>query len=113
MLFRSESEQPKEHGDMIQAYNRQHLKDGICPTLTTRPEGFKTASLPIVESEPPKYRIRKLTPKECFSLQAFPDEAHDALEAAGISNSQRYKMAGNAVTVSVIEAIGERLVRYL
>lgn len=109
----NESEQPKEHGDMIQAYNRQHLKDGICPTLTTRPEGFKTASLPIVESEPPKYRIRKLTPKECFRLQAFPDEAHDALEAAGISNSQRYKMAGNAVTVSVIEAIGERLLRFL
>ena len=109
----NESEQPKEHGDIIQAYNRQHLKDGICPTLTTRPEGFKTASLPIVESEPPKYRIRKLTPKECLRLQAFPDEAHDALEAAGISNSQRYKMAGNAVTVSVIEAIGERLVRFL
>ena len=109
----NESEQPKEHGDMIQAYNRQHLKDGICPTLTTRPEGFKTASLPIVESEPPKYRIRKLTPKECFRLQAFPDEAHDALEAAGISNSQMYKMAGNAVTVSVIEAIGERLLRFL
>src|SRR5690625_8021616 len=37
---------------MIQAYNRQHLKDGICPTLTTRPEGFKTASLPIVYAEP-------------------------------------------------------------
>ncbi len=109
----NDSSQPKEHGDMIQAYNRQHLKDGICPTLTTRPEGFKTASLPVVASEPPRYRIRKLTPKECFRLQAFTDEAHDALEAAGISNSQRYKMAGNAVTVSVIEAIGERLIRFL
>src|SRR5690625_3384807 len=34
-----------KHGDMIHAFNRQHITDGICPTLTTRPEGFKTASL--------------------------------------------------------------------
>jgi len=59
---------------------------------------------------PPKYRIRKLTPLECFRLQNFPDEAHQALVDAGISDSQRYKMAGNAVTTSVIEAIGQRLI---
>lgn len=59
---------------------------------------------------PPKYRIRKLTPRECWRLQGFPDEAHDAVESAGISDSQRYKQAGNAVTVNVIEAIGERLI---
>lgn len=57
-----------------------------------------------------RYRIRKLTPKECFRLQGFPDEAHQALVDAGISDSQRYKMAGNAVTVSVIVALGERLI---
>src|SRR5690625_5207938 len=59
---------------------------------------------------PPKYRIRKLTPRECWRLQGFPDEAHDAVESAGISDSQRYKQAGNAVTVNVIEAIAERLI---
>src|SRR5699024_711802 len=59
---------------------------------------------------PPKYRIRKLTPRECFRLQGFPDEAHEAVKQAGISDSQRYKQAGNAVTVNVIEAIGERLI---
>src|SRR5690625_162358 len=59
---------------------------------------------------PPKYRIRKLTPRECWRLQGFPDEAHDAVESAGISDSQRYKQAGNAITVNVIEAIGERLI---
>lgn len=58
----------------------------------------------------PRYRIRKLTPLECFRLQAFPDEAHQTLVDAGISDSQRYKMAGNAVTVNVIDAIGERLI---
>lgn len=56
-----------------------------------------------------RYRIRKLTPLECFRLQGFPDEAHQALVDAGISDSQRYKMAGNAVTVNVIEALGQRL----
>src|SRR5690625_2840608 len=188
------SELPKEHGDIIHAFRREHLKDGICPTLSTRPEGFKTAPLAIVNAgpqmlvhvdikgndsikrtystegisptlttmggghqepkiaeearpvltpdrmekrqngrrfkedgeesftltsqdrhgvalgNPPKYRIRKLTPLECWRLQGFPDEAHDAVETAGISDSQRYKQAGNAVTVNVIEAIGERLI---
>lgn len=59
---------------------------------------------------PPKYRIRKLTPLECWRLQGFPDEAHEAVKQAGISDSQRYKQAGNAVTVNVIEAIAERLI---
>ena len=61
----------------------------------------------------PRYRIRKLTPLECWRLQGFPDEAHEAVKAAGISDSQRYKQAGNAVTVNVIEAIGEKLIRLL
>lgn len=58
-------------------------------------------------------RIRKLTPKECWRLQGFTDEQHDLVEKTGISNSQRYKQAGNAVTVNVIYAIGERLIPYL
>lgn len=58
----------------------------------------------------PRYRIRKLTPLECWRLQAFTDAQHETVKAAGISDSQRYKMAGNAVTVNVIKAIGERLV---
>jgi DNA (cytosine-5)-methyltransferase 1 len=63
--------------------------------------------------QPPKYRIRKLTPRECFRLQGFPDSDFDKLVAAGISNSQLYKMAGNAVTVNVIDAVGRRLLRFL
>jgi DNA (cytosine-5)-methyltransferase 1 len=62
---------------------------------------------------PPKYRIRKLTPRECFRLQGFQDSEFAKLTANGISNSQLYKMAGNAVTVNVIDAIGKRLVTYL
>ncbi|HFK1717444.1 TPA: DNA (cytosine-5-)-methyltransferase [Bacillus cereus] len=61
----------------------------------------------------PSYRIRKLTPKECFRLQGFADYEFDKLVGTSISNSQLYKMAGNAVTVNVIEAIGTRLLKYL
>lgn len=61
----------------------------------------------------PRYRIRKLTPLECWRLQGFSDEAHEIVKQAGVSDSQRYKQAGNAVTVNVIKAIGERLLTYL
>ena len=54
-------------------------------------------------------RIRRLTPREVWRLQGFPDEYFDKAKAAGISDTQLYKMAGNAVTVNVARAIGERL----
>src|SRR5699024_7440900 len=98
-----------KEGATINAYNKAVDNSGVSPTITTRPEGFKTAILPITKT----LRIRKLTPKECWRLQGFTDEQHNAVEASGISNSQRYKQAGNAVTVNVIEAIGTRLLPYL
>lgn len=48
------------------------------------------------------YRIRKLTPKECFRLQAFTDEDFNKAQTAGISNSQLYKQAGNSIVVDVL-----------
>lgn len=50
-------------------------------------------------------RIRRLTPKECERLQGFPDDW-----TAGESDTQRYKMCGNAVTTNVIQAVIERLI---
>ncbi|GIQ63687.1 hypothetical protein PACILC2_22550 [Paenibacillus cisolokensis] len=61
----------------------------------------------------PRYRIRKLTPRECWRLQGFADEQHDAVAASGVSDSQRYKQAGNAVTVNVIAAISKPLIARL
>lgn len=55
------------------------------------------------------YRIRKLTPRECWRLQGFPDWAFDKAKNAGISNSQLYKQAGNSVTVPLMEFIANRL----
>lgn len=60
-----------------------------------------------------KYRIRKLTPLECWRLQGFNDEVHEKVKAGGISDSQRYKQAGNAVTVNVIRAIAEKILETL
>ena len=53
-------------------------------------------------------KVRKLTPRECWRLQGFPDWAFDKAQEVN-SNSQLYKQAGNSVTVNVIAAIAERL----
>jgi len=55
--------------------------------------------------------IRRLTPRECFRLQGFTDEQFDKVKALGMSDARLYKMAGNAVSVPVISAIGEQLKR--
>ena len=55
------------------------------------------------------FRIRKLTPKECFRLMDFDDEDVDKCVAAGISNSQLYKQAGNSIVVACLEAIFRQL----
>lgn len=55
-----------------------------------------------------KIRIRKLTPRECFRLQGFPDEYFDRAASVN-SDSQLYKQAGNSVTVNVIYEIAKRL----
>jgi len=62
------------------------------------------------------YQIRRLTPVECCRLQGFPDDWNEwGIDEKGnkvkMSDSQRYKQMGNAVTTNVIRAIGERLCR--
>ena len=52
--------------------------------------------------------IRRLTPRECFRLQGWEDEYFDRAEFVN-SDSQLYRQAGNGVTVSVIQAIAERI----
>ena len=56
----------------------------------------------------PDFRIRKLTPRECWRLQGFPDWAFDKAQEVN-SNSRLYKQAGNSVTVNVIAAIAKEL----
>ncbi|CKL47857.1 type II DNA modification methyltransferase [Streptococcus pneumoniae] len=85
--------------------------DGLAPTLTTnKGEGQKIAINSYHENNhlSDGFRIRKLTPKECWRLQGFPDWAFDKAQEVN-SNSQLYKQAGNSVTVNVIAAIAKEL----
>lgn len=50
----------------------------------------------------PRYRIRKLTPRECFRLMDVDDADINKIQEAGISNSQQYKMAGNSIVVACL-----------
>ena len=54
-------------------------------------------------------KVRRLTPLECFRLQGFPDDAYHKAVELGISNTQMYKMCGNAITVPVFKALAERI----
>ena len=49
-----------------------------------------------------KFRIRKLTPRECFRLMGVDDKDIDKMQAAGISQSGQYKLAGNSIVVDVL-----------
>jgi site-specific DNA-cytosine methylase len=55
---------------------------------------------------PELMQVRRLTPMECERLQGFPDQW-----TASQSDSQRYRQMGNAVTVNVIESIGQQLAK--
>lgn len=71
-------------------------------------KGFGNQDMTGVIQTSPEYRIRKLTPKECFRLQGFPDAVFDKAQTVN-SNSQLYKQAGNSVTVNVVYEIAKRL----
>lgn len=94
--------QPKVLIDDTQGFGGVRTYEDICPTLRSQRSGLKTAS---------GYRIRKLTPLECFRLMGFADEDFNKCVEAGISNSQLYKQAGNSIVVDVLEGIFRELSR--
>ena len=69
----------------------------------------ETSGVFICKGNPAAVRVRRLTPRECWRLQAFEDFLFDQAEAAGISDTQLYKQAGNAVTVNAVYEIGLKL----
>jgi DNA (cytosine-5)-methyltransferase 1 len=97
-------------GDFRNDEGYRERKDGDSPCLATRRNSEKDISTmpPIVN------RIRRLTPIECERLQGFPDNwTAIGKEKGQISDSQRYKMCGNAVTVNVVAAVAENLKKVL
>lgn len=81
--------------------------DGVAPCLTAS-MGLGGGQTPVLIPSAAPFRIRKLTPRECWRLQGFTDEDFDRA-AAGASNSQLYKMAGNSIAVPCLEAIFRNL----
>ncbi len=75
----------------------------VTPTLTRNTE----SSLRQIGTD---YRIRKLTPRECFRLMGVQEPDIDKLLSSGISNSQLYKLAGNSIVVNTIAAIFRQLI---
>jgi len=89
---------------------RVYDTNGISPTIPTKTGGGHMAKIQLENSD-----IRRLTPLECERLQGFPDGwTTQGIDKKGkeveISDSQRYKMLGNAVTTNVIYEVGRRLI---
>jgi len=76
-------------------------KHGVVPTLTAN-MGLGGHNVPIIKNHK---GIRKLTPKECFMLQGFPE----TFKIPNIADSKLYHQAGNSVTVPVINRIAENM----
>ena len=100
----SDSYQENNLVKIVDFYNKI-IKDEV-GTLTSSGGGstVRAGSFGVTDG----YRIRKLTPRECWRLQGFPDWAFDKAQEVN-SNSQLYKQAGNSVTVNVIAAIAKEL----
>lgn len=89
-----------EH-NVVYQYRRFYIrknKSGLCPTLTAN-MGTGGHNVPIIKDE---NGIRKLTPRECFNLQGFPNSY---ILPNNLSDAKLYKLAGNAVSVPVVMKI--------
>ena len=83
----------------------RHFKD-VANTIHGGTGGGGNTDSFVVETG---YRIRKLTERECFRLMDVDDADIDKIQAAGISKSQRYKLAGNSICVGVLFHIFRKL----
>jgi len=92
----------------VYQYRRVYVRENKskeCPTLTAN-MGTGGHNVPIVlDSKGP----RKLTPRECFTFQGFPT----SYILPSLSDSKLYKLAGNAVTLSVVELIANKLIHLI
>lgn len=86
--------------------DRAFYEDGNIGTI---PAANTSNKVNVVENINNEFRIRKLTPKECWRLQGFKDDNFDRAKEMGISDSSLYKQAGNSIVVNVLHAIFKNL----
>lgn len=100
-------------GEMESLYEqsgRVYSSDGVSPTVMGNSHGKTTGGYNAIKLlDNRRYRIRKLTPKECWRLMGVDDAIFDKVCESGISDSQLYKQAGNSIVVNVLEAIFSNL----
>ena len=92
--------------DTVYQWRRKYVrenKSSVCPTLTAN-MGTGGRNVPLIKDT---HGIRKLTPRECFSLQGFPKSFK---LPKNLANSHLYKQAGNSVSVPVVKRIAERII---
>ena len=87
---------PDKEGFKNRTAGRIFSANGLSPTLRTMSGDHQEPKIEF------RYRIRKLTPRECFRLMGCDEETIDTIQAAGISNSQQYKLAGNSIVMDVL-----------
>lgn len=90
--------------DTIYQWRRKYVrenKSNVSPTLTAN-MGTGGHNVPLIKT---KHGIRKLTPRECFNLQGYPDN----FKFPNIADSHLYKQAGNSVVVPVIQRIADKI----
>lgn len=88
--------------EYFNTYNCSEILN-VSPTITTSCDRSSTSSTCLKLTE--DYRIRKLTPRECFRLMDFPD----SFDFSVVSDSQAYKQAGNSIVVNVLAEIIKKL----
>lgn len=106
-LFKKLKDEVKEIGKVYQ-WRRQYVREnkkGVSPTLTAN-MGTGGHNVPIIKD---KKGIRKLTPRECASIQGFPT----TYKLPNLADSALYKQFGNSVSVPVIEAVAKQIVKAL
>ena len=96
----------KVNGKQPSVQDRIYSPEGTSTAITTC---FHVNIQEPINAMPKDFRIRKLTPRECFRLMDVDDKDIDTIQAAGISDSQQYKLAGNSIVVNVLTEIFRKL----
>lgn len=90
--------------EMSNPYNESEVQN-IAPTQTANCGSITSSATVLKKDNNSSFRIRKLTPRECWRLMGFSDQDFNAAQETGISDSQLYKEAGNSIVVPVLEKI--------
>lgn len=94
---------------MHEQSRRVYGTDGVAPTILTSGGGGQEPKIIEPNATSDKERIRKLTERECFRLMGVEDADIDKIQAANISKTQQYKMAGNSIVVDVLYHIFRKM----